>query len=59
MSGRRADFVDFENGIIYELKPTNPRAIREGKRQLKNYLEEIEKIEQYKQIKWQTVLELY
>ena len=31
-SGRRIDFVDFNKGIIYELKPNNPKAILAGQR---------------------------
>jgi hypothetical protein len=37
-TGRRADFIDFERGIIYELKPNNARSIREGTQQLNQYL---------------------
>ena len=40
-SGKRIDFLDVKNGIIYELKPNNPRAILEGKRQLKVYMDEL------------------
>lgn len=38
----RADAVDFENRIIYELKPNNPRAIRKGWAQLNRYAAELE-----------------
>jgi len=41
-SGRRADAVDFNNRIVRELKPGNPRAIRDGKRQLERYRQELE-----------------
>ena len=34
VSGKRIDFLDIENGIIYELKPFNPRAMKQGYRQL-------------------------
>ncbi|AFD06620.1 DUF6443 domain-containing protein [Solitalea canadensis] len=43
-SGKRIDFIDFENKIIYELKPNNPRAIKEGYKQLAMYLQEVESI---------------
>lgn len=56
-TGRRADFIDFENGIIYELKPNNPRAIREGYRQLQKYLADAKA--QFPDINWQTVLDVY
>ena len=34
---RRPDIVDKHGHIIYELKPNNPRAIRQGKRQINTY----------------------
>ena len=37
ISGGRIDFFDKKNRIIYELKPNNPRGIRDGVRQLKKY----------------------
>lgn len=40
-SGKRVDFIDFENKIVYELKPNNPNQIRKGTKQLAGYLEEI------------------
>ena len=39
-----ADFIDFENKIVYELKPNNPNQIRKGTKQLAGYLEEIETV---------------
>ena len=30
-SGKRVDFIDFENKIVYELKPYNPRQIKNAK----------------------------
>ena len=41
----RADAVDFGNHIVYELKPNNPRAIRQGWQQLNRYAEALEKLE--------------
>jgi RHS repeat-associated protein len=38
----RPDAVDYENGIVRELKPDNPRAIRQAERQLNSYLEELQ-----------------
>ena len=35
----RFDFLDDNNKIIYELKPNNPRSIRQGIKQLKRYNE--------------------
>lgn len=43
-SGKRVDFIDFENKIVYELKPNNPNQIRKGTKQLAGYLEEIETV---------------
>jgi len=42
-SGKRVDAVDFKNRIVRELKPDNPRAIQDGKRQLERYRLELEK----------------
>jgi hypothetical protein len=36
-SNRRADFVDFKNKIIYELKPCNKRQKKRGEKQVKEY----------------------
>ncbi len=35
--GFRPDYIDFDNNIIYELKPMNPRSVRSGIRQLTRY----------------------
>ncbi len=37
IKGIRPDYVDFDNKIIYELKPMNPRSARNGIRQLQRY----------------------
>ena len=37
IKGIRPDYVDFDNKIIYELKPMNPRSVRSGIRQLQRY----------------------
>ncbi len=37
IKGIRPDYVDFDNKIIYELKPMNPWSVRRGIRQLKKY----------------------
>ncbi len=42
--GNRADAIDFENHIIYELKPNNPRAIARGNKQLERYKKAAESI---------------
>ena len=39
----RADGIDYINRIVYELKPNNPRAIRQGWKQLNRYVNELEK----------------
>jgi RHS repeat-associated protein len=43
-SGKRIDFVDLDEKIIYELKPYNPRSIKLGYKQLNNYLKEVENL---------------
>ena len=35
--GVRPDYIDFDNKIIYELKPMKPRSVRSGVRQLQRY----------------------
>lgn len=57
MTGRRADYIDFESGIIRELKPNNARSIREGTKQLQRYKQDAE--DQFPGINWQTVLDTY
>jgi RHS repeat-associated protein len=58
-SGKRIDFLDAGRGIIYELKPNNPRAIRAGLNQLNAYEKELQSMPRYKGIKWQKVLDKY
>ena len=56
VKGVRPDFVDFETKTIYELKPNNNRAIKQGLEQLNKYKALFEK--QYGGT-WKTVLEHY
>jgi len=58
-SKKRIDFLDVKNGIIYELKPNNPRAISAGKAQLKRYMKELQAMPEFKGIQWKTVLDKY
>ncbi|TJZ53570.1 hypothetical protein FAZ15_16145 [Sphingobacterium olei] len=58
-SGRRIDYLDIENGIIYELKPFNPRAMKAGQNQLDMYMKELQKMPRFKGINWKTVLDTY
>ena len=55
-SGKRIDFIDFDNKIIYELKPHNLNQIKNGEKQLKAYLEEVESIFGKG---WKTILDTY
>ena len=41
IKGIRPDYVDFDNKIIYELKPMNPRSVKQGIKQLKEYNERL------------------
>jgi hypothetical protein len=58
-SGRRIDFLDIDNGIIYELKPFNPRAMKAGQKQLNMYMQELQTMPRFKGIQWKTVLDTY
>ena len=58
-SGKRIDYVDFENGFVHELKPNNPRAIARGLTQLKGYIAELSANPKYAGIPWKAVLDLY
>ncbi|MES2389477.1 MAG: hypothetical protein V4543_15850, partial [Bacteroidota bacterium] len=64
-SGKRIDLVDINNGIIYELKPFNPRAMQQGQKQLQIYLNELQspdtlkKHPELKGINWKTILDTY
>ena len=40
-SGRRVDGINLQTRHVIELKPNNPRAIRQGQRQLDGYLAEL------------------
>ena len=53
---KRIDFIDFYSKTIYELKPFNPRAIKQGQKQLSGYLKEISEI--YGE-GWKTILGVY
>jgi hypothetical protein len=58
-SKKRIDFLDEINGIVYELKPNNPRAIREGNKQLQRYIDELKTIPDFKKINWVGILDTY
>lgn len=55
-SGKRVDFIDFENQIIYELKPNNPKQIKLGKKQLQGYIDEMKSIDGGD---WKGILDTY
>lgn len=65
LSGKRIDFLDIKNGIIYELKPFNPRAMEQGRKQLEMYLQELQssamlqRFPELKGINWKTILDTY
>ena len=42
-SGKRADAVDMRNRVVKELKPNNPNAIHQGKRQVEQYRRELQR----------------
>ena len=65
LSGKRIDYLDIQNGIIYELKPFNPRAMKAGQNQLNMYLKELQspamlqKYPEFRGVNWKTVLDTY
>ena len=58
-SGKRIDFLDISNGIVYELKPFNPRSMKAGLKQLQMYIDELKTMPQFKGIDWKSVLDTY
>ncbi|MBS0615332.1 MAG: DUF4280 domain-containing protein [Verrucomicrobia bacterium] len=58
-SGKRIDCFDSKNGIVYELKPNNPRAIKAGQKQLEGYIKELKGMEEYKGMDIKGVLDTY
>ncbi len=58
-SGKRIDFLDISNGIVHELKPFNPRAMKAGQKQLQMYINELKTMPQFKGIDWKSVLDTY
>jgi restriction endonuclease fold toxin 9 of polymorphic toxin system len=55
-SGRRADAANPTTREVIELKPNNPRAIREGQRQVESYVKELE---EFTGQKWTGRVETY
>jgi hypothetical protein len=59
-SGRRIDFIDIENGFVYELKPNNVRAIAKGMSQLRQYIDELGRMPEFSHItNWKGILDVY
>jgi hypothetical protein len=58
-SGKKIDFLDVNKGIVYELKPNNPRALKLGETQAKGYISELQTMERFKGIQWKYVVEPY
>lgn len=58
-SKKRIDFLDIKKKTIYELKPNNPRAIKQGNKQLEMYAKELESMPRFKGIKWKKKLDTY
>jgi RHS repeat-associated protein len=58
-SGRRIDFLDTTNNIIYELKPFNPRQTGLGQKQLQCYKQELRSVPEFQGREWWTVLDTY
>ena len=56
-SGRKIDFLDIAHGIVYELKPNNPKAIARGMRQAENYIQELNSL--FPGMNWHIVIDVY
>jgi len=54
---KKIDFLDIENGIIYELKPNNTNAIAKGFRQASGYAEELKKL--FPNVNWKIIVDTY
>ncbi len=55
-SGKRIDFIDLDNKIVYELKPNNPSAIKSGQKQAQEYVNEL--IEEFGG-EWTIIIDTY
>jgi len=55
-SGKRPDFIDMKNRIVYELKPNNPTQVKKGLKQLNGYVNELT---EWKGPGWTSVLDTY
>ena len=42
IKGIRIDYLDMDNKVIYELKPFNPRSVKQGVRQLEKYNQKLD-----------------
>ena len=58
-SGKRIDFLDVAQGVVYELKPNNPRQIAKAGRQIAGYIAELSSMPRFAGINWTSVLNLY
>lgn len=56
-TGGKIDFLDLAKGIVYELKPNNPRAIARGIKQAEGYVAELQKI--FPGVNWKIIVETY
>lgn len=58
-SGKRIDFIDIDKAKIYELKPNNPQAIKQGMKQLEQYVKELKNHPKLGHMEWEGILEVY
>ena len=56
-TGNKIDFLDIANGIVYELKPNNARAIARGVKQAERYVAELEKL--FPGSSWEIIIDRY
>ena len=56
---KKIDFLDVANGVIYELKPNNPRAISRGLRQAGGYANLLSQLPEYANKVWKVVIDVY
>ena len=59
-SKKRVDAINRKEGIVKELKPNNPRAIKRGEKQVQQYVDELNRVDPLpNNRKWTGIVETY
>ena len=59
-SKKRVDAINRKEGIVKELKPNNPRAIKRGEKQVQQYVDELNRVDPLpNNRKWKGIVETY